>query len=43
MKVLPTEDQWFGVTYWEDKERVKESFRRLIEAGVYQRELYADL
>ena len=43
VKVLPTEDQWFGVTYREDKELVRESFRRLIEEGVYQRELYADL
>ena len=41
--VLPTEDQWFGVTYHEDKDVVKENFRRLIEEGVYQRELYADL
>ena len=41
--VLPTDDQWFGVTYKEDKAAVVESFRKLIEAGVYADELYADL
>ena len=43
VKVLPTEDQWFGVTYHEDKDVVKENFRRLIEEGVYERELYSDI
>lgn len=37
--VLPTNDQWFGVTYKEDKEAVVESFRKLIEDGVYTSEL----
>lgn len=41
--VLPTEDQWFGVTYQEDKAAVIESFRRLIEDGVYKADLYSDL
>lgn len=41
--VLPTDDQWFGVTYKEDKDAVVESFRRLIEAGVYKTDLYSDL
>ena len=31
------------VTYLEDKDVVKENFRRLIEEGVYERELYSDL
>lgn len=43
VKVLPTTDKWFGVTYKEDKESVVNSFRALIEAGVYGRDLYADL
>ena len=43
VKVLPTEDQWFGVTYHEDKDKVKENFRRLIGEGVYERELYSDI
>lgn len=41
--VLPTEDKWFGVTYKEDKPAVVESFRRLIENGIYQKDLYSDL
>lgn len=41
--VLPTDDKWFGVTYKEDKPAVVESFRRLIENGIYQKDLYSDL
>lgn len=40
VKVLPTQDKWFGVTYAEDKAAVVESFRELIEAGIYKKELY---
>ena len=36
--VLPTDDKWFGVTYKEDKPAVVESFRKLIEEGVYREE-----
>ena len=43
MKVLETKDKWFGVTYKEDKEAVVQSFKNLIEDGVYQEELYSDL
>lgn len=43
VKVLETQDKWFGVTYKEDKPLVVESFRRLIEQGIYQEELYSDL
>ena len=38
--VIPTEDQWFGVTYKEDKEAVMKSFNKMIEDGVYTVELY---
>lgn len=41
--VLPTEDQWFGVTYKEDKDIVIESFKKLDEAGEYREDLYSDL
>lgn len=41
--VLPTDDRWFGVTYKEDKPSVVESFRKLIEAGTYKKDLYSDL
>jgi len=33
--VLETADEWFGVTYQEDKAAVTEAFRRLTEAGLY--------
>lgn len=43
VKVLETEDKWFGVTYKEDKPAVEESIRRLIADGVYNEQLYSDL
>ena len=43
VKVLDTNDKWFGVTYKEDKDYVVKSFSRLIEAGVYQKNLFEDL
>ena len=35
VKVLESKDQWFGVTYKEDKERVVSEIQKLIERGVY--------
>ena len=35
VKVLHSRDPWFGVTYREDRPRVIESIRRLIDAGTY--------
>ena len=43
VEVLETQDKWFGVTYKEDKEEVMNSFKSLIEQGVYSKELYSDL
>ena len=43
VKVLPTDDTWFGVTFREDHPAVVESFRKLIEAGEYREDLYSDL
>ena len=43
VKVLETKDKWFGVTYKEDKEYVVQSFKKLIEDGMYREELYSDL
>ena len=40
VRVLPTNDRWFGVTYKEDKPVVVESIRKLIAAGVYPEKLY---
>lgn len=43
VKVMETRDKWFGVTYKEDKAAVVESFKQLIENGVYSEDLYSDL
>ena len=43
VSVLETKDKWFGVTYKEDKEAVVNSFKELIDNGVYEKELYSDL
>ena len=40
VKVLRSEDQWFGVTYKEDREVVMSSVRNLVESGVYPSALY---
>lgn len=42
VKVLRTEDKWFGVTYKEDKESVVSSIRNLIDKGKYPQNLYGD-
>ena len=40
VKVLQSHDQWFGVTYKEDKESVTVALRGLIEEGVYPSKLF---
>ena len=40
VQVLQTGEKWFGVTYREDKPAVVESFRQLIDQGVYQTPLF---
>jgi hypothetical protein len=40
VKVLPTEEKWFGVTYPEDKPRVQEAVRKLIREGLYPERLW---
>ncbi len=39
VKVLETDDKWFGVTYKEDKPVVVESLDKLIKAGLYPENL----
>jgi dTDP-glucose pyrophosphorylase len=41
VKVLPTPDSWFGVTYREDHPRVIKSIRDLIARGDYPEKLWA--
>jgi len=40
VKVIPTTDRWFGLTYHEDLPGVKETIRSLTDAGVYPEKLY---
>jgi len=37
VKVLPTPDRWFGITYREDQAIVQDEIRALVEAGHYPR------
>ena len=43
VKVLKTNDTWYGMTYKEDVPDVKESFQQMLKVGVYQQGLFADL
>ena len=43
VKVLKTNDTWYGMTYHEDVAAVKDSFRKMLEDGVYKADLFADL
>ena len=43
VKVLTTNDAWYGMTYKEDVPAVKESFARMLAEGIYQADLFSDL
>lgn len=43
VKVLKTNDAWYGMTYKEDVPAVKESFARMLAEGIYQADLFSDL
>lgn len=43
VRVLRTDDSWYGITYKEDVPAVKESFREMLAKGVYWEELFVDL
>lgn len=40
VKVLETQDKWFGVTYQEDRQTVVDAFAQLIADGVYKTPLF---
>ncbi|SFN79338.1 nucleotidyltransferase family protein [Proteiniclasticum ruminis] len=40
LKVLPVTEEWMGVTYKEDRERVMERLKALTESGVYPKVLF---
>ena len=43
VKVLRTNDTWYGMTYHEDVAAVKGSFKKMLENGVYKTDLFSDL
>lgn len=43
VKVLKTNDTWYGMTYHEDVETVKNSFKEMLDNGVYNTDLFSDL
>ena len=43
VKVLKTNDTWYGMTYHEDVAAVKDSFKKMLKNGVYKADLFADL
>ena len=43
VKVLKTNDTWYGMTYHEDVAAVKDSFKKMLENDVYKADLFADL
>lgn len=43
VKVLPSHDTWYGMTYKEDVAPVQKAFAEMIRKGVYNEELFSDL
>lgn len=43
VKVLKTNDTWYGMTYHEDVAAVRDSFKKMLEKGLYKADLFADL
>ena len=43
VKVLKTNDTWYGMTYHEDVAAVKDSFKKMLENDVYEADLFSDL
>ena len=41
IKVIPTQSQWFGVTYKEDAFGVKAKITKLVDENVYPKSLWA--
>ena len=43
VKVLRSNDTWYGMTYKEDVALVKDSFHQMLEKDVYKADLFSDL
>jgi hypothetical protein len=40
VRILPTQERWFGVTYPEDRPLFKAAILALVDAGTYPRDLW---
>ncbi|MBO5372517.1 MAG: nucleotidyltransferase [Lachnospiraceae bacterium] len=40
VKLIETQDKWFGVTYQEDKQSVMDAIHNLVENGIYKSKLF---
>ena len=43
VKVLRSNDTWYGMTYHEDVPSVKENFKKMLDSGIYKTDLFSDL
>ncbi len=43
VKVIPTNEKWFGATYKEDIPYIRKNFCKLVEKGIYNADLYSDM
>lgn len=43
VKVLKANDTWYGMTYLEDVSAVKDSFKKMLESGMYKADLFSNL
>ena len=43
VKILPTSERWFGVTYPQDKPRLKQAIRDLLRQEAYPENLWGDV
>ncbi|MBQ5333725.1 MAG: nucleotidyltransferase, partial [Oscillospiraceae bacterium] len=42
VKVLPTKDKWYGMTYMDDLPKVRAAFAEMVSAGKYPADLFED-
>ena len=40
VKVLETDEKWYGITYKEDKQEVVEAIKTMIDKGIYKEKLW---
>lgn len=40
VKILPTKEKWIGITYKEDLAKAQDSFRQMLELGLYPKDIW---